>query len=157
MGVPIAILQDLQGPKIRSGKMENGGVPLKDGDTVVITTEEMVGTSEKFSTTYGNLPNDLVAGNTVLLDDGKIRFTVRGVEGNEIECTVERGGILRDRKGMNLPGVAISNRPNRKGPDRFEVGTSLALTPLRSPSFGRLDIRLARELVSASGPSSLPN
>ena len=83
MGVPIAILQDLQGPKIRSGKMENGGVPLKDGDTVVITTEEMVGTSEKCLNNLRQPAERFGGGQHRAFGRWKNRFTVRGVEGNE--------------------------------------------------------------------------
>lgn len=104
----VSILQDLQGPKIRIGEVENGGVPINEGDELVVTTEALVGTSEKVSTTYTALTRDVKAGDSILLDDGNVELRVFKVDGKEVFTTVVYGGILKSRKGMNLPDTNIS-------------------------------------------------
>ncbi len=104
----VSILQDLQGPKIRIGEVENGGVEIAEGDEMVITTEEVVGTAERVSTTYTSLTRDVKAGDSILLDDGKIELKVFKVDGKEVYTTVVYGGLLKSRKGMNLPDTNIS-------------------------------------------------
>ncbi len=104
----VAILADLQGPKIRAGKMESGAVSLKDGDEVVITTEEVLGTSALFSTVYQHLPQDVVPGDCILLDDGLIELKVLSSDEKSVRCKIVVGGMLKDRKGINLPGVQVS-------------------------------------------------
>ena len=107
-GEPIAILQDLSGPKIRTGNVAGGSVELHDGQEFVFTTEQIIGTAERVSTTYQALPRDVHAGDTILVDDGKMRCRVKAVEGTDVRCVVEHGGLLKDKKGMNLPGVRVS-------------------------------------------------
>ncbi|VAV85777.1 Pyruvate kinase, partial [hydrothermal vent metagenome] len=104
----IAILMDIQGPKIRIGKVQDGGVTLKEGGTITITTEDIVGNEELVPTTYGGLTRDLRAGDRVLIDDGLLELKVEAVEGSCVRCTVVYGGILKDNKGINLPGVDVS-------------------------------------------------
>ena len=104
-GTPIAILADLQGPKIRLGNFADGPVTLAPGDTFVITTDEScVGTAERCSTTYGGLTGDVHAGDAVLIDDGRIALQVVGVSGNDVTTTVVVGGPVSNHKGINLPG-----------------------------------------------------
>ena len=125
-GVPIAVLADLSGPKIRVGAMQGGAVDLRQGATVTVTTEDVLGTAERISTSYRALPRDVRRGDPILLDDGALRLEVRDVVGGEVRCEVMVGGTLRDRKGMNLPG-----------------------TPLSTPAItekDRLDLEFAREL-----------
>jgi len=104
----LAILLDLQGPKIRIGKVENDAVPVNSGDKLIITTEEILGTSKKVSTSYTSFPSDVKQGETVLVDDGRIQLEVVGIKGNEVEVKVIAGGMLKSRKGMNLPDTRIS-------------------------------------------------
>lgn len=108
IGEPITILQDLGGPKIRTGKLKETSITLKPKSVIRITTDDIEGTNQCISTTYKNLPKDVKTGNTILLDDGQILLKVQAVEEQEIICTVVRGGVLLPRKGMNLPGVNLS-------------------------------------------------
>jgi len=106
---PIALLQDLSGPKIRTGRVAGDGVPLVKGAPIAITTDTSVeGTSALISTTYEPLPRDVKAGDQILLDDGNLELRVVGVSGGRVDCQVVDGGMLRSNKGMNLPGVALS-------------------------------------------------
>jgi pyruvate kinase len=105
----VGILLDLQGPKIRVGKLKNGEpVRLKRRAPFAITSEPMVGTAEMVSTTYRNLPSDVDTGDTILLDDGLIRLRVESKIGNTVHCSVRNGGYLKENKGINLPGVNVS-------------------------------------------------
>jgi pyruvate kinase len=106
---PIAIMLDLQGPKIRTGTLIGGEpVTLRRGQTFAITTHEIEGTAERVSTTYPGLPGDCRPGDTVLVDDGKIKLIVTHSEPSEVTFQVVDGGILKEHKGINLPGVAVS-------------------------------------------------
>ena len=107
-GEPIAILQDLSGPEIRTGTVTGGAVEVVDGQPFTFTTETVVGSSEHVSTTYEALPRDVGPGNAILVDDGRMKFIVKEVKGHEVRCVVEHGGVLKDKKGMNLPGVRVS-------------------------------------------------
>ncbi|MEB3829755.1 pyruvate kinase [Phormidium sp. CCY1219] len=104
---PIAILQDLQGPKIRVGEMEDG-VVLEPGQTTVITMQEVIGNAERFSSTYKRLANDVKEGDTILLDDGLISILADRVFDKEIHGTVIDGGPLKSNKGINLRHSSIS-------------------------------------------------
>lgn len=105
---PIAILQDLQGPKIRIGHFADGPVRIKTGDLFTITTRDIPGTKDIVSTTYKNLPNDVNEGDSILINDGLIRLRVKSKTKTDILCEVVIAGILYDRKGINLPGVQVS-------------------------------------------------
>jgi len=106
---PIAILQDLQGPKIRTGKVENGSVQLENGQEFIITINEMeYGNSKQVSTNYTNLVSEVKAGKQILLDDGYIILNVEEVSGNDIITSVIKGGELKDNKGIITPGVSSS-------------------------------------------------
>ncbi|MEW6360019.1 MAG: pyruvate kinase [Planctomycetota bacterium] len=109
LGVTVAILQDLQGPKIRTGRLVNGGpLALNDGATLRITTRDIEGTPERISTTYERLPADVAEGDRILLSDGLIELCVVSKGQDEVVCSVVDGGTLRERAGMNLPGVNVS-------------------------------------------------
>src|SRR2546426_5366895 len=109
LGCAIAILQDLQGPKIRTGTLEGGQpVLLADGARVTITTRDVVGNAETISTTYKQLPQDVKGGDRILLDDGLLELRVLGSNETEVQCLVVHGGMLKEHKGINLPGVAVS-------------------------------------------------
>ena len=106
---PVAVLLDLQGPKIRVGKLENGeAVRLKRNADFAITTQTLAGNAHKVSTTYENLPADVQPGDTILLDDGLIRLRVESKDDDTVFCKVINGGWLKEKKGINLPGVAVS-------------------------------------------------
>ena len=107
-GTNVCLLQDLQGPKIRIGKVENDGVEIVPGDKLIITTKELLGTSQKVSTIYTGIVNDVEAGDSILIDDGNIEVQVEKVEGDEVHTTIVHGGILKSRKGINLPDSAVS-------------------------------------------------
>ena len=105
----IAMLADLQGPKLRVGEMENGSVNLTNGTTVKITTVKQIGTSEVIYTNYVEFAQDVKAGETVLLDDGKLMLRILETDGKEnVICEVVQGGPLSSRKGLNLPNTKIS-------------------------------------------------
>ncbi|WCK55511.1 pyruvate kinase [Aneurinibacillus sp. Ricciae_BoGa-3] len=107
LGKSIAILLDTKGPEIRTGLLAQEVVELKEGESLTLTTEEIMGTAERVSVTYGGLPNDVSSGSTILIDDGLIGLTVESVEGTEIHCRIRNGGPLKSRKGVNVPGVNI--------------------------------------------------
>ncbi len=104
----VALLQDLSGPKIRTGKLRGGGpVPLKTGDVLSIAVGDFEGDAQRVSTTYADLPKGVHAGDSLLLDDGRIELRVTGVAGNEITTAVVDGGALGEHKGINLPGIEL--------------------------------------------------
>jgi pyruvate kinase len=107
-GEPISILQDLSGPKIRTGLLEEPTVTLKTGEQVTFTIDDIRGTEKLVSTTYKRLPQDVRIGDTILLDDGKIKLRVASKTEKEVTCDIVNGGILAEKKGMNLPGVKVS-------------------------------------------------
>jgi len=110
LGRPIALLQDLSGPKIRTGRLAGDGpVDLRPGARVTITTDDTIaGTAQLISTTYAALPRDVSPGDRILLDDGNLELRVVRASLQEVECEVVHGGLLRPHKGMNLPGVKLS-------------------------------------------------
>jgi pyruvate kinase len=109
LGQPLALLQDLSGPKIRTGRMKGGEIELRSGERLSITTDESVeGTRELISTTYHALPRDVREGDLILLDDGNLELRVLGVAHGRVETEVVDGGPLGSHKGMNLPGVRMS-------------------------------------------------
>jgi pyruvate kinase len=109
LGTSVALLQDLSGPKIRTGRVRGDAIQLLDGARIVITTDEAIeGTPERISTTYDPLPRDVAKGDRILLDDGNLELAVDATSGEEVACTVVHGGELKSHKGMNLPGVKLS-------------------------------------------------
>ena len=150
LGRPVAILADLQGPKIRVGKMA-GGVPiqLENGSELLLTAEEVEGTPQRVPHTYCPLHHDVNPGDRILLDDGRMELHVLGNEGEDVRCRVEVGGALSDRKGMNLPGVALST-PSLTDKDREDLALAvslgvdyLAISFVRHPE----DVAQAQELA----------
>jgi len=106
--IPVAILQDLQGPKIRIGGLEAPAVELAAGARFSITTDAVIGNASRVSTDFAGLPNDVRPGETILIDDGKIRLRVVEVKGTEVLSEVVVGGMLSPHKGLNLPGVPVN-------------------------------------------------
>jgi pyruvate kinase len=107
-GVPVAILVDLQGPKIRLARFKAGPHDLARGDIFTITTDEVDGTKERVGTTYKGLPGDCKPGDRILIDDGKVTVEVIEIKGNDVVTTVIEPGAVSNNKGINLPGVAVS-------------------------------------------------
>ncbi|MFN8243772.1 MAG: pyruvate kinase [Ferruginibacter sp.] len=107
--VNIAILADLQGPKLRVGEIEGGQLDLKEGNEIIFTTEKMVGTREKVYVSYPNLTTDVQAGERIFLDDGKMEVCVLAVlNEKEVKVKINVGGILLPKKGVNLPDTQLS-------------------------------------------------
>ena len=107
-GVPVAILVDLQGPKIRLARFTAGPHDLARGDIFTITTDEIEGTKDRVGTTYTGLPGDCKAGDRILIDDGKVTVEVIEVKGSDVVTKVIEPGAVSNNKGINLPGVAVS-------------------------------------------------
>ena len=111
-GRAVGVLADLQGPKLRIGRLAGGSAVLARGGRVVLTTDpsaaEEPGTAEHLSTSYAALARDVRTGDRILLADGTVVLTVTGIDGGDVECAVACGGILRDHAGMNLPGSSVS-------------------------------------------------
>ena len=120
----VAILADLQGPKIRTGRMENGALPLRKGENLSITTDEVLGRTGLISTIYQALPQDVRPGSRILLDDGLIELRVQSISDNQVHCVIVEGGILKDLKGINLPGVDVSS-PSLTVKDRQDLAFCL--------------------------------
>ena len=108
VGRDVAILQDLCGPKIRVGLMDNGAITLETGNETVITTDDIVGQPDLIPTHYKGLPGDVQPGAHILLDDGALELLVVSASGKEVRCKVVRGGVLKNQKGMNLPNINVS-------------------------------------------------
>ena len=106
--VPVAVLVDLQGPKIRLGKFADGPHELARGDIFTITTDEIEGTKERVSTTFKELPKDCKPGDRLLIDDGKVTVEVIEVKGSDVVTKCIEPGTVSNNKGINLPGVAVS-------------------------------------------------
>jgi pyruvate kinase len=124
-GRPVAVMQDLQGPKIRVGSLTSGGpVQLQVGRELVITCDDVVGTADRIGCTYPNLADDVQPGNRILLDDGRIRLMVLAAHDGEVHARVEEGGPLGEHKGINLPGVAVSS-PAITAKDRIDLAFGL--------------------------------
>ena len=146
---PVAILQDLQGPKIRVGRFTAGQIELEPGADFTITTREVPGDQDQVSTTYAGLPNDVKPGDVLLLDDGLLCLEVVAVDGPDVQTRVQVGGTLKNNKGINLPGVKVS-APALTEKDRrdLEFGLKLgvdfiALSFVRSPDDVRQAVQLA--------------
>ena len=105
---PVAALLDTKGPEIRIREFENGKVTLKEGQEFTLTTEEIVGNEKIVSVTYKDLYKDVKPGNSILIDDGLIGLEVKKIKGQDIVCKVVNGGVLGNKKGVNLPGVEVN-------------------------------------------------
>jgi pyruvate kinase len=150
-GEPIAILQDLQGPKIRTGKLASPEVRLVDGAKFIITINEMAGNAERVSTTYQNLPKDVKPGDTILMDDGLLQLKVLSSTATDVVTEVVHGGILKEHKGINLPGVSVS-APSLTDKDiedlEFGIANDIDYVALSFVRTGD-DIRRLREFIIA--------
>jgi pyruvate kinase len=154
LGKTICILQDLQGPKIRTGKLKgHRPVSLEIDHEVTITTRDVEGTPELISTTFKDLPAEVSVGDRILLCDGKIELRVKGVSGEIVKCDVLNGGLLGEHQGINLPGVALSI-PALTEKDRADLEFGLqhgvdavALSFVRSAT----DVLEAKKIIASHG------
>ncbi|HZD56461.1 MAG TPA: pyruvate kinase [Anaerolineales bacterium] len=105
---PVTILQDLQGPKIRTGELEAGSVNLEQGASLKLTTEPILGDKDRISVDFAELPNSVRPGSRILLDDGNLELAVVTVSGKQVETKVVLGGVLKSHKGVNLPGAKLN-------------------------------------------------
>ncbi|MBW4481561.1 MAG: pyruvate kinase [Tildeniella torsiva UHER 1998/13D] len=152
---PVGILQDLQGPKIRLGKFEHGPIQLAKGDPFVLTSEIIPGTQERACVTYDKLAQEVPAGATILLDDGKVEMQVESVdlEAQELHCRVVVGGTLSNNKGVNFPGVYLSVKAlTDKDREDLMFGLNqgvdwVALSFVRNPQ----DVLEIKEIIHAAG------
>ena len=147
---PLAILADLQGPKIRTGALAGGGkVLLRTGQQFTITTARILGDSTRVSTIFLPLPREVKRGNRILLSDGLIELRVQAVKGREVICRVVNGGLLGENKGINLPGVKLrvpALTPKDRADLRFALAHSadyIAVSFVRRPE----DVTLAKSLI----------
>ena len=108
LGLPVATLLDTKGPEIRLRDIEGGRAELKAGQTFTLTTEEILGNSERAGITYQGLPGDVEKGMAILIDDGRIDMRVEEIQGTEIHCKVVNGGAISNHKGVNVPGAILS-------------------------------------------------
>ena len=108
LNVPVALLLDTKGPEIRTGKFADPEVLLEQGQQFIVTMDDVLGTKEKCTVSYKELVNDVKVGDTILIDDGLVGLKINEIKGNDIICTVENSGIVKNHKGVNLPGVKIN-------------------------------------------------
>jgi pyruvate kinase len=155
-GRPAGVLADLCGPKVRAGKFAGGQIARVKGERVTVTTRDVVGGPGLIPSQYAALARDLRLGDRILLDDGLLELRVEAVQGEDVLCTVLAGGVLKDHKGMNLPGVAVSS-PALTDRDRadalFALGLGvdwLALSFVRRP----WDVTELKALIQEAGHST---
>lgn len=154
VGKPVAILLDLQGPKIRTGTLKNGmAVVLENGATFTITSQPVEGDAQRVSTTYQDLPRDVQAGHRILLSDGNIELLVTQVNGDDVVTQVVQGGALREHQGINLPGTAVSTSAiTEKDREDLLFGLEQDVDYV-AMSFVRraADVRLLKDLIAEAG------
>ncbi len=152
MGLPVATLLDTKGPEIRLRDFEGGKVILEKGQTFTLTTDEVMGDTEKASVTYKDLPSDVAVGGTILIDDGLIGLRVDSKTDTEVVCTVINGGPVSNHKGVNLPGADLS-MPFISKQDRadIEFGCRMGYDFIAA-SFTRTakDVQEIREILTAN-------
>ena len=120
LDLPIAAMLDTKGPEIRLRTFEKGSVQLHTGQIFTLTAEDVPGDETRCSITYADLPQDVSVGDSILLDDGLVRLTVLDIQGPAIRCRVENGGVMKDKKGVNVPGASLS-MPYMSQRDREDI------------------------------------
>jgi pyruvate kinase len=151
---PVTILQDLQGPKIRTGELQGDTVTLEQGASLTLTTEHIIGDSHRISVDFADLPNSVRPGGRILLDDGNLELAVVSVHDKQVETKVILGGILKSHKGVNLPG-AILNIPAFTEKDESDLAFGLeqqvdavAMSFVRTPA----DVTGVRQKIAQLSP-----
>ena len=158
LNYPVAILQDLQGPKIRLGKFTDGSIVLAKGDPFTLTSAKILGTQTISSITYEPLAQEVPEGATILLDDGKVEMIVDSIDkaAGELHCTVVVGGTLSNNKGVNFPGVCLSIKAlTEKDREDLIFGLDhgvdwVALSFVRNPE----DVKEIKEIISSAGKNT---
>lgn len=154
---PVGILVDLQGPKIRVGKFAEGKITLAKGDSFILDAACKLGNQERVGLDYPELPNDVRAGDILLLDDGRVVLNITAVQGKEIHTKVQVGGPLSNNKGINRKGGGLS-APALTDKDKADMITAAAINAdFLAISFPReaADIHLSRDLMQKAGGKSL--
>jgi len=152
-GRPVAVLVDLQGPKIRLGKFADGPHDLAVGDVFKITVDDILGTKEICGTTFKGLPHDVAPGDPLLIDDGRVKLRVLSTDGTVVTTEVVVAGTVSNNKGINLPGVAV-NVPALSEKDEADLRWGLALgADLIALSFVRDadDVTRVHEIMAEAG------
>ncbi len=153
LNYPITILQDLQGPKIRVKTLVNGQVELISGKHFTLTTRELEGTAEIVSVSYPSFHKDVKKDDMLLLDDGNLQLTVVEVKGQDVKCVVNKGGILKNKKGLNLPNAILSIEAlSPKDLEDLNFGIKMnvdiiALSFVQRPE----DMKRVKEIIAAQG------
>jgi pyruvate kinase len=153
LGRAVGVMADLQGPKIRVGKFENGKVTLKAGDAFVLDAERELGGQDGVGLDYKELPNDVSPGTVLLLDDGRMVMQVERVDGSRILCRVKQGGVLSNNKGINRQGGGLTAAAlTTKDIEDIKIAAELKadFIAVSFPKSGA-DMYMARELVKAAG------
>ncbi|MDR0481156.1 MAG: pyruvate kinase, partial [Gallionellaceae bacterium] len=157
-GRTVGILADLQGPKIRVRKFENDKIELEPGDTFILDAAwDKLGNQERVGLDYKDLPNDVVQGDVLLLNDGMLEFHVSEVRGSEVHCKVVRGGVLSNNKGINRRGGGLT-APALTDKDKEDIKTAAKIkVDFLAVSFPRNadDMKQARQLMQAAGGDAL--
>lgn len=156
LGKSMCLLQDLQGPKIRIGQLQQDTILLQDGNQIILTPAPVLGTATRVSTTYPTLAHEVKIGDTILVDDGKIALQAIFREGDDLVTKVIHGGTLRPNKGINLPSTALST-PSLTEKDRLDLAFGLqeevewvALSFVRRAQ----DIIELKEIIKQAGKST---
>lgn len=172
LGLAVATMLDTKGPEIRVKSIENGPITLVKGETLTLTTEDVVGNSQRVAVTYANLHKELTVGNRVLIDDGLVELKVQKIEGAEITCQIENGGNISSNKSINIPDVHIqlpSLTEKDKGDLKFGVENDydfVAASFVRSASdvadvrncldsFGGQGVRIIAKIENREGVDNL--
>jgi pyruvate kinase len=157
VGRTVGVMADLQGPKIRVGKFANNKIPLKGGQSFILDAACKLGNEERVGLDYPELVHDVVAGDVLLLDDGRVVMDVKQVVGSEIHCLNRHDGVLSNNKGINKQGGGLS-APALTPKDKQDIITAAELNvdyvAVSFPKNGA-DMREARELLTAAGSSAL--
>jgi pyruvate kinase len=151
---PVTILQDLQGPKVRVGKFEKGSIEIKPGETVTVTIESVLGKPGLIPSDFPELVESIHVGDRILLDDGLMEIKVLSKQAKSVQCEVIYGGILKDRKGMNCPGVTLrveAMTPKDLEDLAFGLLHGVDVVALSFVRYGD-DIRRLREMIDAKNP-----
>ena len=153
LGLPVAAMLDTKGPEVRLRSFADGAVALKTGGEFTLTTRDVAGDERICSVTYADLPGDVKPGNTILLDDGLVRLTVLETTSTDIRCRVENDGVMKNNKGVNVPGIRLS-MPYMSQRDREDIlfGVEQGFDFIAA-SFVRTaaDVREIRRLLDEAG------
>lgn len=150
----VGIIIDTKGPEIRTGKFENGGIDLVAGNKIIVTTDEMeLGNVSRFSVTYKDLAKDVKVGTNILLSDGLVTLKTLEINGNDITCEILTDGYIKDRRGVNIPGIKL-NLPFLSEKDKKDLMTAIKYdADFVAMSFvsGKEDLIATRELLDNNG------